>query len=86
LKMQCAEHGVTGIREAALIPKIVGENKIKFSIGKIEGDWNPDDPRYDDLFPQHPLSRLRRVFSTLQPALRVDARTKSAPAFKLPEN
>jgi hypothetical protein len=86
LKIQCEERGPTGVREAVLFDKLLKEKKVDLdAAGKVTGNWNPDDPQFDDAFPEHPLSRLRRVLSRLQPAIRINARTKIAPPFYLPE-
>lgn len=83
--MQCAEQGTTGMREAALLAKAlkigtvtVGEN------GQIRGDWNPDSDEYDELFPNHPLSRLRREFTNLRQTLYIDGAVKKSKPFPLP--
>jgi hypothetical protein len=75
LKLQCEERGITGVRETALLVKAINE-------GKQPDD--PDDERYDKLFPDHPLSRLRREMAALQPTIRPDAKIKSAAPFPLP--
>ncbi len=40
-----------------------------FFEGGSESDTNPDDKKYDEMFPNHPLSRCRRltkhVFATM---------------------
>ena len=77
LKMQCDERGITGARETALLVKALNE-------GKQPEDFDPEDERYDKLFPDHPLSRLRREFDALQPTIRLDPRIKSSPPFTLP--
>jgi hypothetical protein len=85
LKMQCTERGVTGMREAVLVNKCLAEGSITIAEdGKLTGDWNPDDARHDALFPDHPLSRLRREFVHLKQSLRVDEHTKREPLFPLP--
>ena len=86
LKIQCIERGMTGGREAALYIKFLHERKIEIVDDKVKGELNYDDPQYDDMLPQHPLSRLRRILKAIEPTFKVDARTKSAPGFKLPEN
>jgi hypothetical protein len=86
LKIQCEERGPTGLREAVLLDKLIGEKKVHLdAAGKIVGHWNPDDPQFDDAIQAHPLSRLRRVLCKIQPAIRIDPKTKSSPGFRLPE-
>nr|BFE61948.1 hypothetical protein GCM10020063_064740 [Dactylosporangium thailandense] len=40
-----------------------------------------DDPRYDEEFPQHPLSLIRAKLARLGPGIRLDERFKALPAF-----
>jgi hypothetical protein len=77
LKMQCEERGITGVRETALWVRALNE-------GKQSGVFDAEDERYDRLFPDHPLSRLRREFEALQPTIRLDPKIKSATSFGLP--
>jgi len=77
IKMQCDERGITGVRETALFVRAQNE-------GKRPGDLAPEDVRYDKLFPDHPVSRLRREFAALQPTIRLQPQIKNAPAFRLP--
>ena len=44
----------------------------------------PDDAQYDSHFPDHPLSRLRRLMPQIKASLRIHDDIKSAPPFPLP--
>ena len=64
LKMQCEERGLTGIREAAIFLDAQAEGGVILEAAEeLMGNFNSDDARYDDQFPNHPLSRLRREFA-----------------------
>jgi hypothetical protein len=85
IKMQCEERGITGIREAALLILAQKEGTVTISAdGKLAGDWNPDDERYDTKFPEHPLSRLRREFAQIKSTLQINQATKDRRRFALP--
>ena len=77
LKVQCLEHGVTGMREAVVLDELIKNGAISVSKeGQIEG-WMADPydasvrtplmgnraeaKEYDARFPAHPLSRARGV-------------------------
>jgi len=81
LKMQCAEHGTTGIREAAVAMKAAHAGVDLTKPGALSGLWNPDAAEYDAFLSDHPLSRLRRDFAALIPAIRLAEQTKNQPRF-----
>jgi hypothetical protein len=84
-KAQCEERGTTGVREAILFEK--GRRAGTVTIGpggKISGDWNPGDERYDADFPRHPLSRLRVLLGKFQTTCAIDPAVASQPPFPLP--
>lgn len=86
VKMQCEEQGVTGLRETALFLKGQKEGSVTLGAdGKFAGDWSPDDPRFDDMFPDHPLSRLRREFGHIVASLQIQEATKKERPFPLPQ-
>jgi hypothetical protein len=62
IKIQCEECGMTGIREAVLFARLhsTGEITLDASAGRIVGEFSFDEEKYDDEFPDHPLSRCRR--------------------------
>jgi hypothetical protein len=86
IKMQCEERGITGMRETALFIQCQKEGTVTLGPdGKLEGDWNPDNERYDSKFPDHPLSRLRREFAQIKATLRIEQATKDQKRFTLPD-
>jgi hypothetical protein len=83
LKVQCEEHGTTGIREAMLIDKLLRAG-AKWEL--IDGcfsapGFDPYNERFDGEFPMHPLSRARRAIQRLITTARVDAPIKRLPSF-----
>jgi hypothetical protein len=85
LKIQCEEHGVTGMREATLLGKgLASEDLTVDEDGGIGGHWAPDDAIHDDDFPDHPLSRCRRALGTLASSLSVAHELRQLPVFALP--
>jgi hypothetical protein len=86
IKMQCHEHGVTGMREALLVAEA-----LRNGTGRVEGDKfvlnegiSFDDEQFDAKIPKHPLSRVRRELRTIADSLRIDASVKKQPGFLLP--
>lgn len=82
LKLQCEEQGVTGTREVAVLVKALKAGEVTADgAGDVAGDWSADEAAYDDLFPDHPVSRARRAFARLRATLRIDARVRAEPRF-----
>lgn len=89
LKIMCPETGRSGVREAAVVPKVGFTNmfpphpyapEIK---GKLP--YNAaDDARWDPQFPDHPLTRARRWITHISRTARVDPRFAALPAFTRP--
>jgi hypothetical protein len=85
IKMQCEERGITGVREAALFLRSQQDGSVTLTPGgQLAGDWNPDDERHDSMFPDHPVSRLRRNFGRIIETLQIHEATKTEPRFELP--
>ncbi len=85
IKIQASEHGITGMRETALMIRGQKEGWVKLTPdGKLEGDWNPDDQRHDALFPDHPVSRVRRELANVAGSLEIQDAARNAPRFVLP--
>ena len=61
IEVTCRESGTTGVREAVLLDRALGDGSVTFSNGGIVWKVPPGDPRYDAEFPTHPLSRCRKV-------------------------
>jgi hypothetical protein len=75
------------MREALLV-----DEALKNGTGHIKGDqfvpdgWSFDDERFDDRFPQHPLSRVRKELRHITSSLRIDPKVRGKACFELPEN
>src|SRR6266852_3354115 len=95
IKVQCEERGMTGMRDAVVLDAWMKSRKLdpKDPLRGWKGDpYDPtfkariqrnvaDDASYDAKFPDHALSRLRRVLDRIQASLRVAATVKAAPPF-----
>lgn len=79
LKVQCQEHGITGMRESVILDKAIGDGLVDIETKK---GWffDPYDPEikapilsnlsdkeeHDVNFPKHPLSRARSTLRMLK--------------------
>ncbi len=86
VKIQCSEHGMTGVREAILFDKRcrAGEKPNVGRPWEPFPEWNPDGPEYDSAFPSHPISRLRRLLKGLEESAMLDEQVHGLPRFRLP--
>ncbi|MCB9792710.1 MAG: hypothetical protein H6741_08255 [Alphaproteobacteria bacterium] len=72
LRLACEERGELGQREQTLLNRVLGETDqwTMAEGGRIELlDWDPENPRHDAQFPDHPLSRARRGVAAIQEGL-----------------
>jgi hypothetical protein len=85
LKCQCAEGGPTGLKEALLFARSRAANEpMQFKGGRFHiPDWNPDHPKHDAEFPDHPVARVRRVFDQVARSLVVTGEVRELPGFAL---
>jgi hypothetical protein len=88
IKCQCAEVGITGIKEIKLLARhqianeaIQGNDKHFLMLG-----LNPDDPMYDPEFPEHPVARVRQVLNHIAGSLVVAEEVRHCPGFPLPQS
>jgi hypothetical protein len=85
VKAQCREHGETGVREAIVFHLLAREGRLpkdpkeRFNMASIS-----DEERHDARFPNHPLSRLRRLMRHLESTAALDDATAAAEPFPLP--
>jgi len=85
VKCQCMEGGTTGIREAILTDMALKSGAMKLdAAGKMTGRANFDAAEHDAMFPQHPLSRLRRVLGRIEATAVLDPTVKTHEGFPLP--
>ena len=88
IQVQCEERGMTGVREAALLEEAIAANEVTIdpeSPHPIPGTWDPDSERYDERFPAHPLTRLRRHLRLVASSCQVHDSLLAHPRFPLPE-
>lgn len=87
LKLQAAETGTTGVREALIMAQLGPDRYFAPSpyapdaTGGLPFHWG-DHPQYDAQFPQHPLTLVRQGLHRLLPSVRLDERFKAVPAFQ----
>jgi hypothetical protein len=101
VKMQCAERGITGMRESLILNELLEKGEVEFDkSGEFEGWEMPldtvDSPswiinraetvEYDVRFPNHPLSILRRTFDQIEKSIRVADDVKREPRFSYPKS
>jgi hypothetical protein len=78
LKVQCHEHGPTGLREAVILDKVIGkglvdvETRSGWFFDPYDPDFNApilsnlaDSEEYDEHFPNHPLTRARNTMKMI---------------------
>jgi hypothetical protein len=96
IKVQCQEHGTTGIRDSIIVNEALGDGRVTWDREEVKGwmhdpydsalhrgfHWNLSEaPEYDVRFPNHPLSRLRPVLAHLELTLRVTKEVKDSPPY-----
>ena len=97
IKVVAAESGITGLRDNAVLGVMLGEGKIQIEKnGQISGwasdpympSWQArclrnesDDEKYDEQFPDHPLSRLRKIINQIKRTTTFANGVKSEPRF-----
>lgn len=87
IKMQAAERGTTGMREALLVAQALNNGTGSVQDGKfVPHGWSVDDAHFDSLVPKHPLSRLREELRAIAKSLRINENVKKAASFDLPQN
>jgi len=90
VKVQCAEHGITGLRDTAVFAELMREGQVIFGAdGPLNWMSDPYDPAivaplarnrsedmtYDARFPDHPLSRARRNLDRIAATLQFSSAT-----------
>ncbi|MHC5043738.1 MAG: hypothetical protein ACYTGI_15330 [Planctomycetota bacterium] len=91
LTVRCEERGTTGVRAATLFARhfeVEGPppdmSKPALNEWLARTNWNPDDERFDVQFPDHPVSRVRRVLAHLESSTKVAPEVRQRPRFPLP--
>jgi hypothetical protein len=88
IQSTCEVRGLTGVREAMVmyLQNTVPDAPTLPAADLACPPWAPDNPRFDGLFPDHPLSRLRRILNRVSDSVEIDASTAELPGFPLPES
>ena len=95
IKFQCPEYGTTGLREALVIEKLGPENLLSPDGEFINWQQDPYDPgieapllrnkaesvEWDEIVPDHPLSRVRRYLAHLYETCGIGGEVKTAAPF-----
>lgn len=85
VKIQCDEHGVTGMREAILLARGLSRGEVTFEGSELKrSGTSPYDVSHDSEFPDHPLSRCRRGLRRLGATLTLADELRKLPKFALP--
>jgi len=86
-KIQCEERGTTGVREAVLLDRRLQSGEVpSVSEGRMHlPGWDPDAEGFDAGFPDHPVSRVRRVLRHVAASLMIEPAIARLPGFPLPE-
>ena len=85
IKVQAEEHGVTGVREAMLVERLLASGAATPATIFDSPAWNPDAEAFDAEFPDHPVSRVRRVLDRVAHSLTIEPSIAGLPGFPLPE-
>jgi hypothetical protein len=88
IKCQCEEGGPTGLKEAVLMERSRASGEpMQIEGGRLQiPGWNPDDPKHDAEFPEHPVARVRRVLDHVADTLVLADHARELPGFALPAN
>ncbi|WP_433475306.1 hypothetical protein ACQPZP_42715 [Spirillospora sp. CA-142024] len=97
LKAQCLEQGVTGIRDSTALNHYMSQYGQGRDMQEMMRWWaqhpyapevqgglprnHSEDPGWDAHFPQHPLSRARRLMTAVAPTIELHPAFKAAPPF-----
>ena len=97
LKIQCPEHGITGVRDADVLARALAGGQVQIAdsdelIGWWADPYDPgfrgpvlrnlsDDERYDGDFPDHPLSRLRRYLNDIRRSITIADSVKASAEY-----
>jgi hypothetical protein len=86
LRVQAAEQGTTGIREAMVMSQVGPMNYFRSHPYGPDGEGGlpshaADDPEHDAQFPQHPLTRVRQVLARLAQQVQLHPAFAALPPF-----
>lgn len=90
LKVQAAEGGLTGVREAMVLNEVGLDAYFRphpYSSGEQFGGLPyhvADDERWDARFPDHPLTQVRAALNRITPTVTLDEHFRQLPPFAGP--
>ncbi|MFF7976016.1 hypothetical protein [Streptomyces sp. NPDC007905] len=90
LKVQAAEHGMTGVREAMVMNEVGLDAYFRphpYSAGGQFGGLPyhvGDDEQWDARFPEHPLTLVRAALHRITPTITLDEHFRQLPPFAGP--
>jgi len=79
IRVYCQEIGVPGMREAGVLASVVPKPESEEALFELA-----DQEKFDDLFPNHPLSRVRRVLAEILQKTNLSDEILFAPLFEGP--
>jgi hypothetical protein len=83
VKVDCSEGPLTGVREAVLLDRFLAAGMDIDDL--LAGACNYDAPEHDAAFPDHPVSRARRLLAEIERTLRFAPPLRRVAPFPLPE-
>jgi hypothetical protein len=90
IKIQCSEQGFTGWREAVVLAEAFRNSTARIGEdGRLlvpPGGLPFDDEKFDDILPEHPLSRVRRELRHMASSVQIQPIVKGEARFELPQN
>ena len=88
-KVQAAETGMTGMRDALIANKLISENMDSWSADPYDKDFmigalmnKSEQDVYDSKFPDHPLTRARQIIKQIEMSLQWKPVIEKLPAFE----
>jgi hypothetical protein len=72
VKIVCSEYGTTGTREAVVAERKLGTLQSMADLEQLIENVNSDAPEFDQEFPDHPLSRARKLLLHVGDSLEID--------------
>ncbi len=87
INIYAPERGTTGLRDAIIFDRVcdeIGWDAAKKQAGSLE--WEGYKEKYDDEFPNHPLSRVRKFLKSLAQSIEFDDDVVQSEPFSPPSS
>jgi len=101
VKICCAEAGVTGLRDASVMDRLLARRASPIDPDVLMSEWardpyepnfrsrvlrnQSDDVEWDAAFPGHPLSRVRTCLRVIKETIRLDESVHCSASFEGPQ-